>query len=159
MPKFNIAQFEEGDSLSDSPVEEQPSVSFQRGNVVPNKFPLLDGYPNRIAIVGEAPGKDEEIQGQPFVGMSGKLLTNILNRVGLVREGLFIGNICQYRPPNNKVEYWYKYGTTLQEGLEQVLPCAMLSVWPLGRGAAGCAELSPRKWSCWSTRHKRNKCV
>ena len=114
--------FEEGSSieeLSDEPVEITPS--FVKGKKVENKFPLVDSKSYRIAIVGEAPGKDEELQGQPFVGMSGKLLTGILTKVGIVREACFIGNICQYRPPSNDISYWYRYDrAVLKEGLDQL---------------------------------------
>lgn len=55
-----------------------------------------------LMIVGEAPGRDEDIQGQPFVGRSGQLLTKILAAIGLEREDVYIGNILKCRPPNNR---------------------------------------------------------
>lgn len=55
-----------------------------------------------ILFIGEAPGKDEDIQGKPFVGRSGKLLNRILNAVGSAREDVFITNIVKCRPPKNR---------------------------------------------------------
>ncbi|MEX0321137.1 MAG: uracil-DNA glycosylase family protein [Puniceicoccaceae bacterium] len=53
----------------------------------------------RIFFCGEAPGADEEIQGEPFVGPAGQLLTKIIQAMGLKREDVYIGNIMNYRPP------------------------------------------------------------
>jgi len=67
------------------------------------KFVFGEGNPNAdIMIIGEAPGKDEDEQGLPFVGRAGQLLTQILESVGIKREEVFIGNICKCRPPNNR---------------------------------------------------------
>lgn len=57
----------------------------------------------RLAIVGEAPGRDEDLQGKPFVGKSGELLENILKSLGLVRgKDVAIINVLKCRPPNNR---------------------------------------------------------
>ena len=53
-------------------------------------------------IIGEAPGRDEDLQGEPFVGRAGKLLNAMLNAIGLQREQVFIANILKCRPPNNR---------------------------------------------------------
>ncbi|MEX0324590.1 MAG: uracil-DNA glycosylase [Puniceicoccaceae bacterium] len=53
----------------------------------------------RIFFCGEAPGADEEIQGEPFVGPAGQLLTKIIKAMGLGREEVYIANIMNYRPP------------------------------------------------------------
>jgi len=55
-----------------------------------------------VVFVGEAPGRDEDIQGQPFVGRSGQLLTKILAAIGYGRDEVFICNILKCRPPNNR---------------------------------------------------------
>lgn len=55
-----------------------------------------------IMFIGEAPGKDEDIQARPFVGRSGRLLDRALFLAGLKREELFITNIVKCRPPNNR---------------------------------------------------------
>jgi DNA polymerase len=55
-----------------------------------------------VVFVGEAPGRDEDLQGEPFVGRSGKLLTKILAAIGYGRDDIFICNILKCRPPNNR---------------------------------------------------------
>lgn len=55
-----------------------------------------------LMIVGEAPGRDEDLQGEPFVGRAGKLLTNILAAIDLSRDDVFIGNVIKCRPPANR---------------------------------------------------------
>ncbi len=69
-----------------------------RSNTVPG-----EGNPDaRLVFVGEAPGQNEDEQGRPFVGRAGKLLTNIIEAMGLKREDVFICNILKCRPPNNR---------------------------------------------------------
>jgi uracil-DNA glycosylase len=53
-------------------------------------------------VIGEAPGADEDSQGEPFVGRAGKLLNSMLLAMGLQREQVFIANILKCRPPNNR---------------------------------------------------------
>ncbi len=68
-----------------------------------NKFVFGSGDPNAdLLIIGEAPGRDEDQQGEPFVGRSGKLLTSILESIQLSRDDVFIANILKCRPPNNR---------------------------------------------------------
>lgn len=55
-----------------------------------------------LMFVGEAPGADEDIKGEPFVGRAGQLLTKIIEAIGLKREEVFIGNINRCRPPGNR---------------------------------------------------------
>lgn len=67
------------------------------------KFVFGTGDPNAdLLIIGEAPGRDEDVKGEPFVGRSGKLLTTILESIQLSRDGVFIANIIKCRPPNNR---------------------------------------------------------
>lgn len=67
------------------------------------KFVFGEGNPNAdIMVIGEAPGADEDMQGMPFVGRAGQLLTKILESVGFSREEVFIGNINKCRPPANR---------------------------------------------------------
>ena len=62
-----------------------------------------DGNPNaKIVFIGEAPGKNEDLQGKPFVGAAGKFLNEMLDQIGLKREDVYITNIVKYRPPNNR---------------------------------------------------------
>ncbi|OGP11203.1 MAG: DNA polymerase [Deltaproteobacteria bacterium GWC2_42_51] len=61
------------------------------------------GNPNAsIVFVGEAPGEDEDLQGEPFVGKAGQLLTKIINAMGLKREDVYICNVVKCRPPKNR---------------------------------------------------------
>jgi uracil-DNA glycosylase family 4 len=63
------------------------------------------GVGNRTAqwmVIGEAPGADEDRQGEPFVGRAGQLLNSMLKAIGLQREQVFIANILKSRPPNNR---------------------------------------------------------
>jgi uracil-DNA glycosylase family 4 len=62
-----------------------------------------DGNPDAdIVFIGEAPGKNEDLQGLPFVGAAGKFLNEMLAGIGLKREDVYITNIVKYRPPNNR---------------------------------------------------------
>lgn len=56
----------------------------------------------RVMFVGEAPGEQEDIQGRPFVGAAGKLLTELLASINFRREEVYITNIAKCRPPNNR---------------------------------------------------------
>ncbi|CAH1648768.1 MULTISPECIES: uracil-DNA glycosylase [unclassified Chelatococcus] len=64
---------------------------------------FADGNPSaRVMLVGEAPGRDEDLQGLPFVGRSGQLLDRMLAAIGLNRESVYIANIVPWRPPGNR---------------------------------------------------------
>ncbi|MGA2298587.1 MAG: uracil-DNA glycosylase [FCB group bacterium] len=66
-------------------------------------FVFGTGNPNAgIMVIGEAPGADEDAQGEPFVGRAGQLLTKILESINLKREEVFICNILKCRPPENR---------------------------------------------------------
>ncbi len=56
----------------------------------------------RLMFVGEAPGADEDLQGEPFVGRAGQLLTKIIQSIGLERADVYIANVIKCRPPNNR---------------------------------------------------------
>ena len=56
----------------------------------------------KLVFVGEAPGRDEDLQGEPFVGQAGQLLTKIIQAIQLSREQVYIGNIIKCRPPENR---------------------------------------------------------
>jgi uracil-DNA glycosylase len=55
-----------------------------------------------LMVIGEAPGADEDQQGEPFVGRAGQLLTKILDAIGFSRDHVYIANILKSRPPNNR---------------------------------------------------------
>jgi uracil-DNA glycosylase len=55
-----------------------------------------------LMFVGEAPGADEDLQGEPFVGRAGQLLTKIIEAIGMKREDVYIANVIKCRPPGNR---------------------------------------------------------
>jgi uracil-DNA glycosylase family 4 len=55
-----------------------------------------------LMFVGEAPGQDEDLQGEPFVGRAGQLLTKIIEAIGLTRDQVYIANVIKCRPPQNR---------------------------------------------------------
>ncbi|AEB06327.1 phage SPO1 DNA polymerase-related protein [Coriobacterium glomerans PW2] len=79
----------------------------------------------RVLFIGEAPGKNEDLQGEPFVGAAGKNLDGILSLAGLRREEVYIANVLKCRPPGNR-----------DPRPEEVLACApflreqIRSIWP-----------------------------
>jgi DNA polymerase len=61
------------------------------------------GNPNAdLMFIGEAPGRDEDIQGEPFVGRAGQLLTDIIKAMQLTRDDVYIANVIKCRPPENR---------------------------------------------------------
>ncbi len=64
---------------------------------------FADGNPHaRVMFVGEAPGREEDIEGLPFVGRSGKLLDRMIAAIGLDRSKVYIANVIPWRPPGNR---------------------------------------------------------
>jgi len=75
------------------------SLSNTRTNAVPGK-----GNPKaEILFIGEAPGRNEDIKGEPFVGLAGKMLSEALESSGLSRDDVYITNVVKCRPPNNRI--------------------------------------------------------
>ncbi len=75
------------------------SLSKTRTNAVPGK-----GNPKaEILFIGEAPGRNEDQKGEPFVGSAGKILTEALSSAGLSRDDVYITNVVKCRPPNNRI--------------------------------------------------------
>jgi len=106
-----FSAFDEVDVASD------PSPHSER-TIVPNQHPSIPSSTYRIAIIGEAPGQDEEQQKRPFVGMSGRFLDSILSNSGIVRACTFVGNVCQIRPPKNDISTFSYDGSEIQSGLQ-----------------------------------------
>lgn len=83
-----------------------------KGEVIKAKLPLSEGATNvvmgkgnpgaKIVFIGEAPGRNEDLRGEPFVGAAGKNLDKLLERVGLTINDVYIANILKYRPPENR---------------------------------------------------------
>ena len=94
------------------------------------KFVFGVGNPKAtLMLVGEAPGADEDAQGEPFVGRAGQLLNKILEAIGFRRDEVYICNILKCRPPNNRkpqpeeVEHCLPY---LRKQIELVQPALIL---------------------------------
>ena len=67
------------------------------------KLVFGEGAPDaRLVFVGEGPGRDEDLAGRPFVGEAGRLLTRIINAMGITREDVYICNVVKCRPPKNR---------------------------------------------------------
>ena len=68
-----------------------------------NNLVVYDGNLDaKIMFIGEAPGRDEDIKGLPFVGKAGQLLNKMLNAINLKREDVYITNVINWRPPENR---------------------------------------------------------
>ena len=100
--RLNIDRFKESETL------EQLEMTINTCQKCPlgktrTRFVFGVGDPHaKIIFIGEAPGRDEDIKGEPFVGRAGKLLDKMLPEVGLRREDVYIANILKCRPPNNR---------------------------------------------------------
>lgn len=110
-----------------------PDLAEHATNIVPG-----EGNPSAaVVFVGEAPGKQEDLTGRPFVGASGKVLSQLLMNIGLQREDVFITSIVKHRPPKNrdpspaeKAAYW----PYLLRQLRVIQPKIVV---PLGRHSMG----------------------
>ena len=84
-----------------------------------------------LMLIGEAPGREEDLQGKPFVGAAGRLLTEALGRVGLSRADVYIANILKCRPPGNRnpqpeeIEVCFPYLERQIEIIKPKLICTM----------------------------------
>jgi DNA polymerase len=98
-----------------------------------------DGNPAAdVVFIGEAPGKNEDIQGVPFVGAAGKFLNEMLAQIGLKREDIYITNIVKYRPPNNRdplPDEKAAFLPYLQDQLDIIQPALVIT---LGRHSMNC---------------------
>lgn len=77
----------------------------ERCNLHKTKTKDVPGVGNtkaEVMFIGEAPGKDEDLQGEPFVGAAGKFLTEMIEGLGWKRENVYIANVLKHRPPNNR---------------------------------------------------------
>jgi len=111
------------DDLKDKILKDDPTPELRKGAT---QLVFADGNATaKIVFIGEAPGKNEDEQGKPFVGAAGKFLDEMLEMIGLKRKDIYITNIVKYRPPNNRdpepaeKEAWLPY---LQEQLSIIRP-------------------------------------
>ena len=106
---------ETGDAATAAPKPKKPHIPLDelRAQVAAcHACPLADGRTQtvfgvgnpeaRVLFIGEAPGKNEDLQGEPFVGAAGKYLNELLAIAGLRREDVFIANVLKCRPPGNR---------------------------------------------------------
>ena len=83
-----------------------------------NSVPGKGNFQSNVIFVGEAPGKNEDKNGEPFIGVAGKKLTIALEEAGISRDEVYITNIVKCRPPNNRVPS-NKERNTCQEYLKE----------------------------------------
>jgi uracil-DNA glycosylase family 4 len=110
-PRFSLAAFEASDQRSApaNTLEELRNLigDCRRCKLWQGRTHLVFGEGNpraRLVFVGEGPGRDEDMEGRPFVGEAGRLLTRIIkNGMCLEREDVYICNVVKCRPPNNRV--------------------------------------------------------
>jgi DNA polymerase len=77
--------------------------SMEQATAVPKRLVWGEGNTQtKLAIVGEAPGRKEEMSGHPFVGPAGELLNKLLDEVSITREDIWITNVVKWRPVDNK---------------------------------------------------------
>ena len=74
------------------------NLSKSRTNAVPGN----GNYHSDVIFVGEAPGRNEDLQGKPFVGTAGQILSEALEYAGFTRDQVYITNVVKCRPPNNR---------------------------------------------------------
>ncbi len=100
MEKMSLSS--ETTTLSEFNHEIKDCMNCSLGNTR-TKFVFGVGNPDAdLMFVGEAPGEKEDLEGVPFVGRAGKLLTDILKAIDLTREDVYIANVLKCRPPNNR---------------------------------------------------------
>lgn len=91
-----------------------------------NKFVFGVGDPGaELVLVGEAPGHDEDLKGEPFVGRAGQLLDRILGAIAMTRQDVYICNVIKCRPPDNRTPAQDEIDTCLpylEEQLEMIKP-------------------------------------
>lgn len=110
------------------------------------KFVFGVGNPNAdLMLIGEAPGRNEDLQGEPFVGRAGQLLDKILAAIELSREEVYIANVLKCRPPNNRDPLKSESDTCqpyLKQQIELIKPKLILALgrvsgaWLLGEDLA-----------------------
>src|SRR5947209_5798825 len=74
----------------------------------------------KLLLVGEAPGRQEDKQGRPFVGPAGKMLDELLDKAGLARGDVYLTNIIKCHPPKNRTPYQYEIANCLPYLQQQI---------------------------------------
>jgi uracil-DNA glycosylase family 4 len=124
------------DDIAQKIVDDDPTPELRKGAT---QLVFGEGNPDaEIVFIGEAPGKNEDEQGKPFVGAAGRFLNEMLEMIGLKRGDVYITNIVKYRPPNNRdplpneKSVFLKY---LESQLEVIQPVLTVT---LGRHSLNC---------------------
>lgn len=104
-----------------------------RTNVVPGE----GSYTASVMFIGEGPGRDEDLQGRPFVGAAGKFLNELLGIIGLKRDDVFIGNVVKCRPPENRDPEPFEVEACWPYLVEQIKAIKPKLVVTLGRHSMG----------------------
>jgi DNA polymerase len=130
-----------------STVSKRPSLLSLRKNILHcQKCPLSQARKNAVPgegdskaellFIGEAPGHDEDIQGEPFVGRAGQLLTKIIHAMGYQRQEVYITNVVKCRPPQNRTPYKKEIEQCAPYLLEQIEMIDPQVIVALGKVAA-----------------------
>ena len=124
---------------------DQIKADILKNNVCPDlaktatQLVFGDGNPDAdIVFIGEAPGKNEDLKGLPFVGAAGKFLDEMLSSIDLKRSDVYITNIVKYRPPGNRdpqPEEKEEFLPYLRSQLEVIAPKVVVT---LGRHSTNC---------------------
>lgn len=134
-PKFRI-----GDTLEQNWMALQHEVSVCRQcKLCETRTQTVFGVGNPHAswmLIGEAPGQDEDLQGEPFVGRAGQLLNEMLRAIGLKREQVYIANILKCRPPKNRDPEAEEVGACLPYLQQQIALLKPKLILAVGRIAA-----------------------
>jgi uracil-DNA glycosylase family 4 len=134
--RLGLDNFEESESV------DQLEATIKRCKRCPlgktrTKFVFGVGNPDAdIMFIGEAPGRDEDMQGIPFVGRAGKLLDKMLAEIGLNRTDVYIANILKCRPPNNRDPEQDEVDQCLPYLMKQIKLIKPKAICSLGRIAA-----------------------
>ncbi|ABM79966.1 type-4 uracil-DNA glycosylase [Hyperthermus butylicus] len=121
-----------------------------RRNPVPGEGPLNA----KVMVIGEAPGRNEDLQGRPFVGAAGQLLNKLLELAGLKREQVYITNIVKCRPPGNRDPQEDEVKACLPYLLHQIRLVKPKLIIAVGRHSARTLlELAGLQWRSMSEQH------
>ena len=122
---------------------------------------FADGDPSSdIMFIGEAPGRDEDMEGLPFVGKSGQLLNRMIESIGLKRESVYIANTIPWRPPGNRTPTPLETELCrpfIERQIELVSPKVLVALGgPAGKALTGATEGILRLRGNWKIHHTPN---
>ncbi len=110
------------------------SLGEGRTHAVPGEGPV----PARIMLIGEAPGKQEDVSGRPFVGRAGAILNEMLGSAGIRREDVYVTSVIKCRPPKNRDPLPDEISACLPYLQRQISLVRPGIIVPMGRFAAAC---------------------